>query len=127
MVFPEGLQQGLVRDLLRVEDHQHDLVMPRAARAGFLIGGVGGRAARVARSGDPDPLPHLPELALRAPEAAKAEQGLLHAVRVRGLEGAVVDKMALRRGKRRGAARKSLIGRGQVEPLAETEHGGTLS
>jgi hypothetical protein len=82
VALPEHLQQVLIANHPRVEDHPHDLVVSGHAGADLAVGRVRGVPGRVAGRGRADPL-DLPELALRAPEAAQAEHGRLHAGRER--------------------------------------------
>src|SRR4029079_9412947 len=76
VLAPEGLEQLLVRDPLRVVRHLHDLGVAGRVRANVLVGWVLECAALVADLG----LGHAVELAERglgAPEAAGAERCLL--------------------------------------------------
>src|SRR5215470_16282410 len=93
VVLPERLQQLLVGDLLGVIDHQHHLVVAGTAGADLLVGRIGRGASGIADGGDVDTFAQLPELALRAPEAAHAEHRGLEPVRIRPLERAVKDEM----------------------------------
>ena len=73
VVLPEELQQRLVARDGGVEDHPHDLVVAGAPGADLLVGRVRRVSARVAHR-RADDARRLPEHALRAPEAAHAEQ-----------------------------------------------------
>ena len=94
VALPEDAQHLLVARLGRVEHHQHGLGVAGAAAADLLVGGVGREAAGVADGGGPDAL-GLPELALRAPEAAHAEHGLLEALGEGRRERVAEHEMAL--------------------------------
>src|SRR5262245_53642261 len=126
VVLPEGLEELIVGDLLRVIDHLHDLVVAGAAGADLLVGRIGRQAAGIAHGGRVNALAQLPELALGAPEAAHAEDRGLEAVRVRPLERRMQNKMLARGRNRRWAAGQRLGGRWHFELLLETEHGGNL-
>src|SRR5450759_1329980 len=96
VALPERLEQRLVGNLFRVVDHQHHLIVAGASRADFLVGRTGRQSAGIADGGDLDarisrPFAKLPEFALGAPEAAKPEQRLLRALRIRPLQRAVID------------------------------------
>src|ERR1043165_7529868 len=90
VAFPEHLEELLVRDLLRVQDDMDDFGMVGEPAANFLVGWILRLPAGVAdrrrvHAGQ------LPEEALRAPEAAQAEDRLLHAFRERRLARMAVD------------------------------------
>jgi hypothetical protein len=68
-----------------------------------------------------DAVTQLPELALRAPEAAEAEDRGFHSLRIRALQGAAVHMMLAGGGDRRGAARQGFAGDGHGG-LLELEH-----
>src|SRR3984893_8915612 len=121
VVLPEHAQQVLVRDLGRVEHHQHRLGVAGGAAADLLVGGVRGVAARVADRGGVH-AGCLPELPLRAPEAAQAEDGALGAGREGRLEPGSVDEVGVGHGHPLPASRKRLLG-GRHAALAQTEHG----
>ena len=70
----ELLEEAAIRDLLVVEDDLHHLGVAGAAGADLLVGGCLGVAAHVADGGFGDAR-HLPEAAVRAPEAAGREVG----------------------------------------------------
>src|SRR5262245_17087688 len=76
VVLPEDAQHLLVAGLGRVEHDEDGLGVPGAPRADLLVGGVGRDATGVAHRGGVDAI-GLPELALRTPEAAHPEHGLL--------------------------------------------------
>src|ERR1044072_3218293 len=82
VAFPEGLEQLFVRDLGRIVDHQHDLVVPGTAGADFLIGRVRRDRSRIAVRRRVNAVADLPEHALRAPEAAKSEDRGFEAGRI---------------------------------------------
>jgi hypothetical protein len=98
VALPEGLEQRLVADLRRVEYDQHHLVVAGAARAYLLVGRVWRDARGIAHRRHPDPLAHLPELALGTPEAAQAEHRRLQALGVRPLQRPLVEEVGLGRG-----------------------------
>src|SRR6185312_14714687 len=93
MIFPERLQQPLVRDFLWIVDHQHDLVVAGTAAANFLVGRIGREAASITDRGDIYGVAKLPELALRAPEAAKSEHRHRQPLRIWPFEPTAVDEM----------------------------------
>src|ERR1051326_3261571 len=64
VVLPERLEQPLVGDSARVENHQHDLVVPGAPVADSLAGRIGGDPAGLAGRRDEYILAELPKLAL---------------------------------------------------------------
>src|SRR4051794_13232698 len=78
VVLPEALQQRLVARLLRVEDDEHGLGVARPRAADLVVGRVRREAARVPDGRRVDTR-RLPEDALRTPEAAQSEHGLLEA------------------------------------------------
>src|SRR5262249_39791703 len=79
VVLPEDAQHLLVARLLRIEDGENDLRVTREPRAHLLVRRIRRGAARVADGGREDSR-CLPELALRAPEAAHADEYLLQPV-----------------------------------------------
>src|SRR5262249_55554811 len=81
VVFPERLEQLLVRDLLRVIDHQNHLVVPGAAGANLLVRRVGRVATGVADGGDVNAITQFPELAFCSPATAPAEHRRLESLR----------------------------------------------
>ena len=70
----ELLEEAAVRDLLVVEDDLHHLGVAGAAGADLLVGGRLGVATHIANGGLGD-AGHLPEAAVRTPEAASGEVG----------------------------------------------------
>src|ERR1041385_6077558 len=70
VLLPERLEQVAVGDAAGVVDHAHGLGVAGAARAHFLVRGVGRGASLVADGGGEHAIA-LPELALGAPEAAQ--------------------------------------------------------
>ena len=99
--------------------------MAGAARAHLLVGGVGGEAAGVAHGRGVHPV-GLPELALRAPEAAHAEHGGLEPVREGRPEGRVLDQVAGGNGHLVGPAGEG-VGVGDHAGLVAAEHVRLLS
>src|SRR5450759_3040096 len=73
MVFPEQLQQLLVRDLRGIEDDEDDLAVPRLFRADLAVRGVRSHAGGIADGGREDAAP-LPENFLGAPETSHPEE-----------------------------------------------------
>src|SRR6185369_4133770 len=108
-------------DLLRIVDHQHHFVVAGAAGADFLVGWMRCRTACVADRGDVDAVPQFPELAFGAPEAAEPEDRLSEALRIRTLECAVIDEMAIGGADRVSAAGQCLTRLGHCN-LIEAEH-----
>ena len=82
----EYFEQSVVGDLPGVIDDHHRLGMSGAARADFLVGGIGRRAADVADRGHPY-AGKLPERALRSPVAAERKIGDGAAFGIRPLSG----------------------------------------
>src|SRR4029077_8474880 len=87
----------------------------------LLVGGVRGVAARVADRGGVH-AGRLPELPLRAPEAAQAEDRALGPGREGRLEPGSVDEVGVGDGHPLPASWKRLLG-GRHAALAQTEHG----
>src|SRR5262252_7400860 len=96
VVFPECLEQLLVRDLLWVIDHQNHLVVPGAAGANLLVRWVGRVATGVADGGDVNAITQFPKLAFGSPEAAHAEHRGLEALGIWPLERSVQYEMLAR-------------------------------
>src|SRR5262252_1945970 len=122
MTLPEGLQQRLVGNLLRVEHNQDDLIVAGLAGTNFLIGGIWGETARVADRRDVNPVPQFPEFPFSAPEATQAEDRALKAFRIRPLEWAAIDKMARCRWDRFLAAGQRCSGVRHLKLFLEREH-----
>jgi len=122
VAFPEGLEQPLVRDLARIVDHEHHLVVAGAAAAHLLVGRIWRAARRIADRGDMDAVPKLPELSLGAPEAAQTEHRGLEAIRIRTLERTPIDEVVARGRDRLRAARQRLCGGGHFQFFLEHEH-----
>src|SRR5215204_91896 len=118
-------KQLLVGDALRVEDHEHDLVVAGAAGAHLLVGRVRCRPASVADGGHEHAVAELPELPLRPPEAAEAEDRLFHALRIGPPQRAAVDEVPLGGRDRRLAPPERGLARRHLGALAEKEHGGS--
>src|SRR5205085_384223 len=119
VAFPERLQQIVVRDPLGVVGDEDGLGVAGPARAGLLVGGIGGLPARVADRGR-DHARDRPELALGAPEAAHAEDRRLRAVRPRRLQRRAVDEVR-RRNRHLGLlAGKRLFGGRDLQLVGKT-------
>src|SRR5580704_6387848 len=97
--------------------------MTGPARANLFVSRISGMAAGVAHRGGEDAVTELPELALRAPEAAKPEHRLRHALRKRRLELTAVDEMAVGGGDRVRTAGQRLGRARQCGGLAHEQHG----
>ncbi len=96
--------------------------MAGASRAHLFIGGIRRVPARVSH-GRGDHAGNLPELALRAPEAAEAEYRLLEATDRGLLDGAAVDEVFAADRQRRAATGQRLVVRRHGGLLAEESHG----
>src|SRR3954453_2068609 len=96
VALPERLQQLVIRDLLRIEHHEHDLVVPGQPGAAFPIRRVLGLAARVAGGGRVDAR-QLPELLLGAPETAEPEHRPFHPIRIGTVDRGVLQHVVFRR------------------------------
>src|SRR5450759_1808193 len=94
MVFPEQLQQLLVRDLRGIEDDEDDLAVPRLSRADLAVRGVRSHAGGIADGGREDAAP-LPENFLGAPETSHPEESAPHPRGEGRLERAAVDEVLL--------------------------------
>src|SRR5579859_753731 len=117
--LPEDLEQVSVGYPGRVEDDPDGLGVTGAAGADFLVGRVGGEATLVADGGGDDAR-GLPELSLRAPEAAHRELCDLCAFRV-GRSERPAEHLVTRRDRHRGlAAGQRLTGRDRAR-LVRTE------
>src|SRR5262249_14811551 len=101
--LPEDPEQLLVAHGTGIEDDQHHLGVSGPAAAHLLVRRVRREAARVAGGRRVDAL-RLPELPLRAPEAAEAEDGLLEALGERRLQRVAADEMAVGHRDRLGPA-----------------------
>src|SRR3954451_1560148 len=121
VVLPEELEDLLVGDLLGVEDDQHGLRVAGLAAAGLFVGRVGRVAARVADRGRVDAL-GLPEHALRAPEAAHADDGGLQVLRERRLDRRAEDGVRRGGGNRVRAAGKGVLRLHHAGLRAKNEH-----
>ncbi|MOA37617.1 hypothetical protein D3C78_1592260 [compost metagenome] len=108
MQFPEHLQQFFITDFCRLVDHQHHFGVAGQARADFFIRRVRRKAAGVTHRRT-DHAFALPELALRAPEAAEAEDREIHVHGKRAQQGRVVDEVFFRHAHRRFTARQGLF------------------
>ena len=75
VVLPENLQQIVVADCVRVEDHEHDLGVCGHAGADFAVGRIRGMAGGVSDGRAVHP-GELPEFLLGAPKAAHCEHRL---------------------------------------------------
>ena len=95
MAFPEHLQQGLKADPLGIKHDAHHFGVTGAARAHFLIGGVGRDPARIA-CGRVHHAWQLPEHALHAPETAHGEYRLFMAIGHSSFQRAALDEMRRR-------------------------------
>ena len=95
MALPEFPEQLLVAHHLRIEHHEHRLGVIGETGAHLLVGRVRRIAAGVANRGRVH-AGHLPEHALRAPEAAHAELGERHAARKRRRDAVAAHEMPLR-------------------------------
>src|SRR5262245_1541771 len=124
VVFPECLEQLLVRDLLWVIDDQNHLVVPGAAGANLLVRRVGRVATGVPDGGDVNAITQFPELAFGAPEAAHAEHRGLEALGIWPLERSAQYEMLARGRDRRGTSRQGLRSRRHFELFLEHEHAG---
>ena len=120
VALPEELQQALEGDRGRVIDDAHDFGVARAAAADVLIGRIARRPAGVADGGHIDPVAGLPEFALRAPEAAHAEEDLLGPDWKRRIERVAVDEMTRAVIDGRGAVGKRPEHPGEVEFVEES-------
>src|SRR5262249_53859004 len=107
VALPERPEQSLVRDLARVVDDQHHLGMAGAARADLLVRRGLRQPPRIADRGRVDAV-HLPELALRAPETAEAEERPLGPLGKRPLQGRTEHGVLLRHTHRDLASRQRL-------------------
>jgi hypothetical protein len=123
VTFPERLQQPLVGDFLLLEHHQHHFGVTGAARTDLLVGRVRGMTAGVTHGGGIDAVAQFPEFALRAPEAAEPEHGLLQTRGIRRLQPMAVHEMADGRGDRFGTARQRLGCARQCRGFAHEQHG----
>src|ERR1700722_18312378 len=103
MVLPEGAEQIVVRHARRVEHDTNDLRVTRATGANLTVRRVGRAAAGVADVGRDD-AGELPELFLRAPEAAHRERGRLRSGGEGALERGAEDLVLLGDGDLRGTA-----------------------
>jgi len=92
VVFPEHAKQIFVASLRGVVNDEHDFVVPREAGAHFAIRRVRRVAGRVADGRRVDAR-ELPELLLRPPETAHAEQRRPQTVRERRLEAMPVHEV----------------------------------
>jgi hypothetical protein len=108
----QKMQQVGIGDDLRVEHDQHDLGMAGQAGAGLLVGRIGREAAGIADRRNPDAF-GLPEQALRAPEAAQAEQRRLQPFRIGALQRTLRDMVLRRRRDGPLAAGQRLAGFGK--------------
>src|SRR5258708_5597204 len=95
VAFPERLEQRVVGDLLRVEHHEHGLVVPGHPRADFAIGRVRRDARRVPDGGRVNTR-QLPELLLGAPETSETEHGCRGASGIRPGDRRIEDVMLRR-------------------------------
>src|SRR5215211_271867 len=120
--LPERAQDLVVRDLRRVEHDEHDLGVAGRAAADLLVRRVRRVAARVAHRGRVDAV-ELPEQALSAPEAAHADDELLHLLGKRRRQRGAEDVVARRDGNRRIAAGERAFGLDHLRLLTEQEHG----
>src|SRR3569623_964745 len=103
--LPEQCQQIPVVEHGGIVNHPHHFIVPSEAAAYLPISGVGGEAAGIADQAAVDAR-HLPEQALRTPEAAEADQGRCHAGRKRRYEAVPADIMRRRHGHGRSTARQ---------------------
>src|SRR5262249_8115233 len=122
VILPKCLEQPLIADLLRIEDHEHHLVVAGAAGANLLVGRIGRMTARIPDRSDVNAFAQFPKLALGAPEAAHPEHCQFEARRVWPLQRLVKNEMLPRGGDRCRAAGQRL-GRGRhFKLLIEHEH-----
>ena len=121
VVLPEDLEHRVVARAGRVEHDEHDLVVAGARAAHLLVGGVGGEAAGVADRGRVHAV-GLPELALRAPEAAHAEHRHLVALGEGGLQRGAEHVVGLGDGHLLSAAGEGILGRRHRGLPAEQAH-----
>ena len=101
VALPERLQQRVVRHLLRIEHHEHDLVVAGHAGADFTVGRIRRVSGGVAHGRAVDTR-QLPELALGAPEAPEPEHRLFEAGREAPSDRRAVDEMRIRHRHRLG-------------------------
>src|SRR5215216_6422283 len=105
VVLPEHLEQALIRDFLRIVDHENDLVVTGAAAADLLVCRIGRMAGGIADGRDVNAVAKLPKLALRAPETAHAEHRGLKLFGIWPLQRAAIEEVLLCRPDRRRPAR----------------------
>src|SRR5262249_24102654 len=115
--LPEDFQQLVIADALGVIDNEHRLVVPGKPRANFLVGRVRRKHPCITDRGHMHAR-DLPEIPLRASEAAEPEQRLLRALGVWAFKSGAVHEMSLCGGNWCAAARESLIRGGHWEGLA---------
>ena len=120
--LPEGVEECVVADAFRIEDHEDDLVVAGTPAAYLLVGRVGGRAGRIADRGDVYPR-QAPERLLPAPEAAEAELRERHALGEGRLDAAAVDEVDVGGGDRIRPPRQRLAGARDLRHPAERVHG----
>ena len=123
VALPEHLEQLVDGDDLGIEHDQHGLGVAGAARAGLLVGGVGRDATGVAHGGDPH-AGDRPEGPLGPPEAAHPDDEGLEPLGVGRRERVAVHEVLRGHGHGGVAAGQGLGGGGEVERLAQSEHGG---
>src|SRR3954467_14520665 len=119
VALPERLQQLVIRDLLRIEHHEHDLVVPGQPGADFPIRRVLGVAARVSGRSRVDAW-QLPELLLGAPETAEPEHRTFHPLRIGTGDRRVLQYVVCRRHRHLlGAPLQRLVARRHLQLLVE--------
>ena len=124
VALPEDLEKGLVGDPRGIVDHPHHLVVAGGAATDLAIRRVGGFPGGISHRGRDHPF-GLPELLLRAPETAEAEQGETAALGKRGLETAAEHLVPFGDRHRLGAARQGLA-RGRQRLFVEKKAHGQL-
>ena len=122
VVLPEGLEERVVRDHLRIEHDEHNLVVSGLSGANLFVGRIGREAAGIANSSRPDTGADLPELALSTPEAADSEHRGLEAFRIWSLDRPAEDEVLFSRRKRRRPALERGLGSRHFGLLSGEQH-----
>ncbi len=112
--FPEHLEQRLDAGFARVVRHQHHFAVAGQAGTDFVVGRVRREAAGITHRGYPDAR-LLPEAPLGAPEAAQADNDLLHAGGEGCSQRVAIDVMRFGHRHRALASRQGLGGAGQFQ------------
>jgi murein DD-endopeptidase MepM/ murein hydrolase activator NlpD len=125
VALPEHLEQLLVGDASRIEDDEHDLVVPGHSAAHLAIRRVRREAGGVPDRGRDHP-GRVPEFLLGAPEAPEAEDGLLGSCGEGRHDPRAVHEVGLGDGHSFGAAWQSFGGRREAQFLRREQHGARI-